>query len=111
MQHVPAIFAVMTIARDAGSGMPALAADDDPRDRPGLIRRLRVPLLFVAACLLGFILEFGLGLPATPVWIAVIAVELAIAAMAWTTSRRAQAPVPDEPGEADAAREAPVEPE
>jgi hypothetical protein len=93
----------MTIARDPGSGAPLMRADDDPGDDPGRIRRLRVPLLFVTACLLGFVLEFAVGLPGTPVWIGVIVAELAIAASAWTVSRRAGRPAsgPDEPDEPD----------
>jgi hypothetical protein len=44
----------------------------------GLLTRLRVPLLFAAACLVGFVLQFGAGLPGTPVWAGVLVAEAVV---------------------------------
>lgn len=46
-----------------------------PRGRRLLVQ-LRVPIVCLAACLAGFVLQFGFGLPGTPVWVGVIVVEL-----------------------------------
>jgi hypothetical protein len=53
-------------------------AVEDARSDRGLLTRLRVPLLFAAACVIGFALQFGAGLPGTPVWAGVLAAEAAV---------------------------------
>src|SRR3954454_24194622 len=101
--------------------MPAMTIERDPpetqrqpgegeEERPGVLRRLRVPLLFVAACLLGFLLEFGVGLPGTPVWLGVIVAEIAIGLVAWRSNQREGSPGREEAGvDAHAEFEAPLQ--
>jgi hypothetical protein len=84
----------MTVTREAR--LDGQGTGDGEGERRSLIRRLWVPLLFLAACLAGFVLEFGLGLPGTPVWAGVIVAELVIGVSARTLMRRETADLEDD---------------
>src|SRR3954447_4299730 len=67
----------MTGLRSA-TAMPASEAGktmDGTRPSHRLLVQLRVPLVCLAACLVGFLLQFGFGVPGAPVWVGVIVVE------------------------------------
>src|SRR4051812_49806470 len=68
-----------------------------PTPRRNLVRQLRVPLVCLAACLVGFVLQFGLSVPGTPVWIGVIVFEIVAGGSApFAGPRAAPAPSPPE---------------
>jgi hypothetical protein len=73
-----------------------MAVADDVRSERGLLVRLRVPLLFAAACLIGFLLQFGAGVPGTPVWAGVLAAEAAVFLADRYLARRPRTEVPAE---------------
>jgi hypothetical protein len=50
----------------------------ESRDVRWFLRRFHTPLLLVGVCVLGAVLQFGLGLPGTPVWLGVIVAEIVI---------------------------------